>query len=230
MRLNPRKCSSFIVSRSRTLHPPNPPLFVNGQLLENASSLKLLGVVFDQKLTFENHIRSTVSNIAQKVGILRKCRSIYECNTIVRQCFYSFILPFFEYCAPVWSSAAVCHLRLFDRVFGMIRFLLPDININLDHRRSVGSLSLFFKIVQNQSHPLHSRLPLLFNPIRNTRRTVNLNTLSFTPIRCSTEQFSRSFFPSCVKIWNSLSDDIVHSSNVQIFKSSFNRHVLSQVG
>ena len=228
MRLNPKKCSSFIVSRSRTLNPPNPSLFVNGQLLSDTSSLKLLGVVFDQKLTFETHIRSTVSNISQKVGILRKCRSIYDSNPIVRQCFYSFILPFFEYCAPVWSSAADCHLRLFDRVFNMIRFLLPDININLEHRRSVGSMSLFYKIFRNPSHPLHSKLPQLFNPVRVTRRTVNLNNFSFNRVICSTEQFSRSFFPSCVEIWNSLDNDVVQSNDVQTFKLRFNRHILSR--
>ena len=167
-------------------------------MLANTQSLKLLGVLFDKKLTFETHIRSTVSNIAQKVGILRKCRSIYDCNTILSaSVFIHLFLLFFEYFAPVWSSATICHVRLFDHVFGMIRFLLPDVNINLDHRRIVGSLSLFFKIFQNSSHSLHSRLPQLFNPnpIRNTRRTFNLNTLSFTPILCSTEQFSLSFFP-----------------------------------
>ena len=102
----------------------------------------------------------------------------------------------------------------------MIQFLLPDVNISLDHRQ---------KIVQNPSHPLHSRLPQLFNPICNTRQTVNLNRLSFTSVRCSTEQFLRSFFLACVKIWNMINDYIVHSNNVQMFKFSFNCYISSQV-
>ena len=39
-------------------------------------SFKLLGVLSDKKLTFEKHLRSVATNIAQKVGILRKCLSI----------------------------------------------------------------------------------------------------------------------------------------------------------
>ena len=125
-------------------------------------------------------------------------------------------------------SAAPCHMHLFDRVFNMIRFLLPDVDISLDHRRSVGSLSLFYKIVHNPAHPLYNRLPQPFNPIRNTRQTANLNTLSFSPVHFSTEQFSRSFFPVCVDIWNTLGDDIVHSNNIQTFELRFNRHFLSR--
>ena len=35
--------------------------------------LKLLGIVQDNKLTFEMHIRNIVSAIAQKTGLIRKC-------------------------------------------------------------------------------------------------------------------------------------------------------------
>ena len=80
------------------IHPPNPTLFVNGQLLSNTSSLKLLGVVFDQKSSFEIHIRSTVSNFAQNVWILWSVDP-----SIVRHCFYTLIHPVFVEWAE-WNS------------------------------------------------------------------------------------------------------------------------------
>ena len=78
MTLNPRKSTSIIVSRSRTLDPPHPNLVIGGHTLINSNTLKLLGVYFDSKLTFECHLRSVASNISQKIGILKKCRSLYD--------------------------------------------------------------------------------------------------------------------------------------------------------
>ena len=74
MCLNPRKSISVMVSRSRTINPQHS--LVMGDLF------KLLGVLFDKKLTFEKHLRSVATSIAQKVGILRKCVSIYNSHSI----------------------------------------------------------------------------------------------------------------------------------------------------
>ena len=61
MRLNHSKSTSIIICRSRTLNPPHPDLIIDGHLLDTVDSFKLLGVLFDKKLTFEKHIRSTAS-------------------------------------------------------------------------------------------------------------------------------------------------------------------------
>ena len=48
----------MIVSRSRTLHPQAPPLVIGGTVLKESDDLDILGVTFDSKMTFENHLRS----------------------------------------------------------------------------------------------------------------------------------------------------------------------------
>ena len=72
MKLNPNKTISIIVSRSRTALLQYPPLSLCGVELESSTFLKLLGVVLDNKLTFEIHIRNIASSIAQKTGLLHK--------------------------------------------------------------------------------------------------------------------------------------------------------------
>ena len=62
-------------------------------------SFKFIGVLFDKKVTFEKHLRFVAFSIAHKVGILKKCFCIHD--SILQNCFFSFILPLFEYCAPV---------------------------------------------------------------------------------------------------------------------------------
>ncbi|KAK3894304.1 hypothetical protein Pcinc_001927 [Petrolisthes cinctipes] len=73
MKLNAKKTHSMIISRSRTLVPPHPCLHISGEQIEDVTGLHLLGVTLDPKLTFERHIRSLSSTIAQKIGLLRKC-------------------------------------------------------------------------------------------------------------------------------------------------------------
>lgn len=222
MKLNAKKTHSIIISRSRTLAPPHPCLQVSGEQIEDVTHLRLLGVTLDPKLTFEKHIRSLSSTIAQKIGLLRKCYKTFACETTVIKSFYAFILPHFEYCSPVWNSAADCHLKLLDRALNSIKFILPALSLDLHHRRRVGGLSLLFKIINNTQHPLHSVLPEPFIPIRATRFTRSLNGLAMTPINVSTSQFSRCFIPSLIAVWNHLPNEVVQSTHISAFKSRVN--------
>ena len=77
MRLNPNKTQRMIVSRSRTVFPPHPDLLVGSTSLNSCESFKILGVMFDSKFTFERHMRSISSSVAQKIGLLRKYFRIF---------------------------------------------------------------------------------------------------------------------------------------------------------
>ena len=93
MKLNPRKTHSIIISRSRTPYPPHPPLTLCGFNMEVSSSLKLLGVTIDDKLTFENHIRNIASSFTGKIGLIQKCYKTLGNNDAVLKSFYAFIIP-----------------------------------------------------------------------------------------------------------------------------------------
>ena len=70
---------------------------------------------------------------------------------------------------PIWSSAAECHLRLLERALNGIKFILPDLEFNLEKGRIVGCLVLLYKIIHNPSHPLYNKLPGPFIQRRITR-------------------------------------------------------------
>ena len=50
------------VSRSRTAFPPHPDLFIDDVPLTLCDSFKILGVTFDNKFTFEQHLCSVSSS------------------------------------------------------------------------------------------------------------------------------------------------------------------------
>ena len=69
-------------------------------------------------------------------------------------------------------------------------------------------------------------MPEAYQPVRVTRYAVNANSLAFSPIRCRTVQYSRSFIPAAIKQWNELPSEIVESEELQEFKIGANRFLL----
>ena len=143
------------------------------------------------------------------------------------QFFYPSLL---EYCSSVWSSTADSHLKLLDKNPRACKFLTPNLTIGLQHRRFIGSLCMLYKIFHNPSHPLHSELPNLFRPRRVTRGSLSINSLSFSPMRFHTSQYSRCFIPATTKLWNELPSMIVEATELQKSKIGANAFLLGVDG
>ena len=226
MLLNLSKTKAMLLSRSRTIHPQHPDISINDTILENVSELRILGLIFDTKLTFEKHIRSVVSSAVQKLGILRLTWSIYQDADIVARCFWSLILPVVEYCSPVWSSAAEGHLNLLDRIVRRIsRMRNGLVQCDLWHRRNVAALCMLHKIRSNADHPLHPRLPPPFVPARALRHHVQCHAHQLAPIHCRTGQYQRSFEPRVSSLRNNLGYDVVFDGGLQRFKTTTHRYL-----
>jgi hypothetical protein len=227
MMLNPKKTKSLVVSRSRTSMPPHSPLVFDGVVVEEVSVLKILGVLFDAKLTFEEHIRRLVSECSRKIGMLRMARRMFDDVNIVRRCFFAFILPVLEYCSPVWGSSAASHLSLLDRLVRSVSELCEvDDLVSLVHRRSVAGLCMFFKIYFNYAHPLHDSVFVPAQRSRVTRTGVLAHTYEVVTMRCRTVQFGRCFVPSFARLWNGLPGTVFVGGSMNGFKGATNRWLL----
>ena len=123
----------MIVSRSRTIFPPHPDLFVASTSLNSCDSYKILGVLFDSKFSSERHIHSISSLVAEKIDLLRKSFKVFGDQDVLLRCFNSFILSCLKYCSLVWSSAADSHLKLLDKNPRACRFLIHNLTISLQH-------------------------------------------------------------------------------------------------
>ena len=102
MLVNPSKTRGMLISRSRTVEPLFPDLLIDVSVVEMVSELKILGVIFDSKLTFEKQVRVIAASASMRVDILRKTMSVFRDVTVVAKCFWVFIFPVLEYCSPVW--------------------------------------------------------------------------------------------------------------------------------
>ena len=221
MTLNARKTKTIVIGRSRTNFPMHPELSVGDRPLEESHSVYVLGVTLDAKLTFEQQVRNVVKSASQKLGIVRKASSVFGDRFISSTVFRSFVLPLLEYCSPVWGSAADTHLELLNRI-ARVPASVGEPG-DLQHRRNVGALSMFYKIVGNASHSLHHEVPPLRHFVRVTRESLATHERARAPVRCRTSQFARCFVPGTVRLWNSLDAGVFESGSIGGFKSSVNR-------
>ena len=91
-----------------------------------SANLDILGVKFDRKHTFQDHVRAIVSHVSQSIGILRLVTRIFVDTSVLLRCYFAFILPILEYWSPVWGSAAECHLHLVEGQVCSVARLYPD--------------------------------------------------------------------------------------------------------
>ena len=109
MILNPNKTKAFEVSRYRTVNPPPllGDLFLSVVSICASPYLDILGVKFDSKLTFEDHVHGIVSpRVSQRIGILK----LVSMSLWTPLCCFVATMHLFsqssKYCSPVWGSTA----------------------------------------------------------------------------------------------------------------------------
>jgi hypothetical protein len=150
---------------------------------------------------------------------------VVQCNSVKYFKYYIF-LSRLEYCAPVWGSAASCHLRLLDGVVHRAAVLCRATTLcERSHRRNVSFLCMLYNIYANGSHPLN-RFLVRFVPRRVTRLAVLNHPSRFEVLRCHTEQFKRCFLPSTLMLWNSLDRFVFEGVGLCAFKHRANSHLL----
>ena len=80
MILNPNKTKALVVSRYRTASPPHGDLVLSGVSIRASHNLDILGVKFDSKLTFDNHVRGIVCRVSQRICIFFEVGEPYICG------------------------------------------------------------------------------------------------------------------------------------------------------
>ena len=122
---------------------------MDGPVLEEKSSFKMLGLTFPSKLDWGSYIISIAKSNSKKNGALT--RSMKFLSPEVALYLYKFtIWPCMEYCCHchIWAGAPSCYLELLRKLQKRTcRTAGPSFAASLKplaHRRNVASLSLFY--------------------------------------------------------------------------------------
>ena len=89
---------------------------MNGSLLGEKLSFKMLGVYFSSKLDCGSYIVSLDKTAFKKIGSL--VRFTQFISPEVALFFYkSTIRPYVKYCCHVWAGAPICYLNMLDKLW-----------------------------------------------------------------------------------------------------------------
>ena len=170
-----------------------------------------------------------------RINLLRALKFRIHRNSLQR-IYFTFIRPLLEYSDVIWDNCSnECKTQLESihneatRIVSgapklcSIQKLLGELGWKtLQERRSKHKLIIFYKILNGLTPEyLSDLMPPLVSDINpyNLRNSDNVQS-----IRARTNIFFNSFFPSTIRAWNNLSEDIRNANTVNTFKSCLNRN------
>ena len=230
---NPTKTTSLLISR-RQLPIAHPPLEMNNVILNETTSHRHLGLTFSNTCNWSDHIQRVTNTAWSRLHLMRALK--FKVNRqALEKMYFAFIRPLLEYSDSVWDNCSNEAKRQLDSIHHeaariitggtklcSLEKLLADLGWDsLQERRTKHKLVIFYKIINNlTSNYLQEFLPPLVqdgNPYR-LRNSSDIRT-----IHTNTNLFYNSFYPSTIREWNNLAQEIKDASSVASFKYQLNR-------
>ena len=86
-----------------------------GSVLEEKSTLQMLGLTFFSKLDQGSYIISIAKTVSKKIGPLIRSMKFLS-PKVALYLYKSTIRPCMEYCCHIWAGAPSCDLKLLDKL------------------------------------------------------------------------------------------------------------------
>ena len=238
IRFEPTKSQRMVVSSKNDVSHSGSVTF-SGSVVQDVSELKLLGVTFDQGLSFRQHIRSNTKRACQRLGFLRKAARVLDKKGLL-SVYKGFVRPILEYAPLVWKGASASNLAQLDKVQRKaMKIIGPGVLLqSLAVRRMVSALAYIYKLHCLTGPPqLVALLPNRLNPVDDPRTRQQLHRaashkfqLSASLPRDAPDYLRRSFPFSAISTWNDLPQRLLEhrpeGKSLQTFKTRCYKYLL----
>jgi retron-type reverse transcriptase len=212
MVLNEQKTKAMFIASTRKVSEISQDLniTINDFQIETVLDGRLLGVQFDQTLSWSVHIDLLCKKISQRLGILRRIRHHLPLNA--RKAFYRcLILSLMDYCCVIWGNTSTQNLDRLHRLQKRAARLILDRDhkapslelgwLPVHERIRYFRASTVYKVLNNLSPSNITSLLLPFSKVHNvnTRGSTN-NNLKLTKV--NTNAGKRTFAFLAANEWN----------------------------
>ena len=225
MSFNPAKCEFLRVTNKKNI--TRFQYFIQHNIIQEVQQAKYLGVTFSNKLTWSDHINIICSRANSVIGFLH--HNFHQCPTKTKSALYlSLVRPILEYAAIIWAPyhhsdinqleavqrrAARFTMNCYDRYQSVTNMLHRLDWPTLEKRRDHAKIIMMYKIIHNIVY-IQPDLPLIYSNTFNTRGHHQKMQQPATRI----DSYLHSFFPSAVRLWNSLPATLIDSPSLNYFK------------
>ena len=197
-------------------------------------TLRILGVTFDRKLKFKDHIAEQTKKACAKASALRRLRRFIPQDVMIRL-YKAYVLPHLEYCGPLLLGIGKIEANKLEdtnyyilrTILGLSKSLTYEYILkryasigSLAERRYIQSLMLVYKSVNNDGPTYINELFKLKIVKYNLR---GIGTRLEQP-NFNLEWLHRSFSYVTSTLWNNLPVQIRESKNIKSFKNAVSKH------
>ena len=228
MEFHPGKCLTLRITNKQK--PILSDYFIHSTKLSLTDSAKYLGVTIDSKLSWSAHINNIQSKANSTLAFLR--RNLHSCPRPVKEtCYKTFVRPILEYGGCVWDPHQQNQIDQIERVQKRAaRFVTGNHELihgnteknmkslgwdSLEERRARSKLTTLYKARTGAiSIPIEDLI------ISNTRTRQSSNY--FIPYS-SVNSHLHSFYPSTIRLWNSIPPDTQSAVSIESFKGSIGK-------
>lgn len=227
--LNVKKTKCMIFEMSRSKKSENI-ICINDKCIEEVKSKKFLGVIFDEKLTWKEHIKYIISKLNSCLCATRRARAFLNQSSLFN-IYHSLMQSRIDYCCSTWAAweprgnkvilqrlQAVCN-KFFRLIFKLdrtdsVRSLLKANNV----------LNVFqnynFNINKVMHKAIHDELPI---PLK---RSLTIDNEFFFFKACRIKQTEKSMYYAGPKLWNNLPGELVEEPSFTKFKTDLKKFIL----
>ena len=216
--------------------PQEISLKVNNSLITEVTESKFLGVIVDNKLRWDSHIKYIADKISKSSSIMRYLRYSFPTN-ILKILYMSLVLPYLSYCNIVWGSA---YIKTVNPLVILQKKCIRTITkseylahtkplfkssklLNVNQMFDFKCAQFIFKIMNTEHYPNY-KLKLLQNEVNHNYNTRNRALLR--PPFERLERFMHSFFNNGIRVWNILTDFVKDSKTIRTFKMKMKNWLL----
>ena len=201
---------------------------VNNQIINEITEIKFLGVILDNKLCWDAHIKHISTKISKSVSILKMLKYTFPTNAL-KTIYHSLIYPYFNYCNLIWGSAANSHLKSLNliqkkciRIISKAEYYAHTEPLFNEHELltipkiyNYNCAKFIYQCYTNNTYA-NFKDRLLTNGDIHGRHTRNRNALRKPVSRLN--KFTNSFLYNGIDIWNQLADRIKLATSFISFK------------
>lgn len=230
---NPSKTECMTIS-NKIKKPFHPSLIFDDVHLKEVESHKHLGVIFSSNLSWNQHIDEMISKAYARLGQMRKVKFLLDRNCL-QKIYFSFIRPALEYADIIWDNLPEYLSRKIENIqleaarivtggnrMASIAFLYRETGwVLLSKRRENHRLVQFFKMFHCKTPEYLSNILEIQTSKDGTHNTRSNN--SIREIFARTKLYYESFFPSTIRLWNTLPNEIQNNPSLNNFKKYLNR-------
>ena len=220
-KLNADKCKLLISNQEDNLS-----VDIEGEIITCQSTVKLLGIIIDNKLNFNEHISNICKKVSLKLHVLARVSHLMD-HEKLRLLMKAFIESQFSYCSLIWMFHS---RKLNNRINKLheraLRLVYKDLSSSFEelldrdksfsmHDRNLQKLAIEMYKVKNNLSPsfMHSLFPKVDKPY-NLRSNPSFKTRNIR----TTYYGAETLMHRGPKTWDMLPVEMKKSTNLMEFK------------